>query len=245
MNLRSIALVTSFFALSTEAFFISERRSTGRPSTHAKAAPHHQHQTDHDEVETSESTRRRALLFQKFPLALSTAGMSAAVTLLSTTPPAWAAESSQSALFQPNPLTNGFLEQIRIWEQAEADNLKYGGELARGDAGNKGQVSAYPRLLVPILVVAQELGAVSRAVQTGGPTTQYAEALQILRQSKYEKVEFKRVFNAFADNIYYADPDRANLYLAGGGACVRACYDGLVAICDHSSACLTLFFNVF
>ena len=152
--------------------------------------------------------------------------MSAAVTLLSTTPPAWAAESSQSALFQPNPLTNGFLEQIRIWEQAEADNLKYGGELARGDAGNKGQVSAYPRLLVPILVVAQELGAVSRAVQTGGPTTQYAEALQILRQSKYEKVEFKRVFNAFADNIYYADPDRANLYLAGGGACVP--HDGLL-----------------
>jgi hypothetical protein len=24
------------------------------------------------------------------------------------------------------------------------------------------------------------------------------------------------MFNAFADNIYYSDPDRANLYLAGG-----------------------------
>jgi hypothetical protein len=232
MNLRSIALVTSLLVLSIEAFFVSERRSTGSPTNNdaqivafsSRHAPqhHHVHPTDHDKAETSESTRRRVLLLQKFPLAFTTAGLStAAVTLWSTAPPAWAADSSQSALFQPNPLTNGFLEQIRIWEQAEADNLKYGGELARGDAGNKGQVSAYPKLLVPILVVARELGTVARAVQTGGPT-QYAEALQILRQSKYDKVEFKRVFNAFADNIYYADPDRANLYLAGGGACLHA-----------------------
>jgi hypothetical protein len=26
----------------------------------------------------------------------------------------------------------------------------------------------------------------------------------------------KKTFNAFSDNIYYSDPDRANLYLGGG-----------------------------
>ncbi len=29
-------------------------------------------------------------------------------------------------------------------------------------------------------------------------------------------MNFKKAFNAFADNIYYSDPDRANLYLGGG-----------------------------
>ena len=41
-------------------------------------------------------------------------------------------------------------------------------------------------------------------------------AQEILSQPKYQTKELKRIFNAFADNIYYSDPDRANLYLAGG-----------------------------
>ena len=51
------------------------------------------------------------------------------------------------------------LEQIRIWEQAEADELKYGGELQPGDA-EKLQSNSYPRLLVPILVISDELKTV-------------------------------------------------------------------------------------
>jgi hypothetical protein len=38
----------------------------------------------------------------------------------------------------------------------------------------------------------------------------------VLSQPQYQSKELKRIFNAFADNIYYSDPDRANLYLAGG-----------------------------
>jgi hypothetical protein len=123
-------------------------------------------------------------------------------------------DNKNDALFKPNPLTSNFLEQLRIWEQAEADNLKYGGELAPGDAGNKGQTGAYPKLLVPILQIANELNQVNAAVQD---RNLYPEAVRILKQTKYEKIEFKKIFNAFADNIYYSDPDRANLYLGGGG----------------------------
>ena len=151
-----------------------------------------------------------------------------------------ATSNSNSPLFQPQPLTNSVLEQIRIWEQAEADNLKYGGELERGNAGNKGQTSAYPQLLVPILVMAQELDTISQIVAVGNKekpgeaSRYYAELKHILDQPKYNKIEFKRVFNAFADNIYYSDPDRANLYLAGGGACRCCCCCGFV-ISQHTA----------
>lgn len=122
------------------------------------------------------------------------------------------------ALFKANPLTNSVLEQIRIWEQAEADNLKYGGELERGDAGNRGQTGAYPRLLVPILQMAYELETVNAAVQQ---RARYPDAVAILKEPSYNKIAFKKIFNQFSDNIYYSDPDRANLYLGGGGTCIR------------------------
>jgi hypothetical protein len=123
--------------------------------------------------------------------------------------------AADSALFRPNPLINPVLEQFRIWDQEYADNIKYGGELERGDAGNKGKVDAYPRLLVPILDMADDLDRVHQAVMDGRST--FPLAITILQQPKFTKTEFKKVFNAYADNIYYSDPDRANLYLAGGG----------------------------
>jgi hypothetical protein len=125
------------------------------------------------------------------------------------------APAADSALFRPNPLINPVLEQFRIWDQEYADNIKYGGELERGDAGNKGKVDAYPRLLVPILDMADDLDRVNKAVMDGRST--FPLAITILQQPKFTKTEFKKVFNAYADNIYYSDPDRANLYLAGGG----------------------------
>jgi hypothetical protein len=118
-------------------------------------------------------------------------------------------------LFRPNPLTNKVLEQIRIWEQAEADNLKYGGELEGGDTGKRGSTSAYAQLLVPVLAIAAELESIDRSLRSGG-RGQMLEAQLILDQPKYAKVNFKKIFNAYGDNIYYTDPDRANLYLGGG-----------------------------
>ena len=102
-------------------------------------------------------------------------------------------------------------------EQAEADNLKYGGELEAGDAGNKGKVSAYPSLLVPILKIEQDLAKVKNLVYEKTPTA-WKEALAILQADRFEKITFKKTFNKYGDNIYYSDPDRANLYLGGGAA---------------------------
>jgi hypothetical protein len=134
----------------------------------------------------------------------------------------------------PTEFTNRIMEQIRIWEQDEADQIQYHGELERGDAGNHGKVEAYPSLLVPILQIDQQLQHIQQLlVATPGldpPTTtgsgvrddrrrmdQYATVMDILQQPQYDIIAFKRIFNAYADNIYYSDPDRANVYLGGGG----------------------------
>ncbi len=101
-------------------------------------------------------------------------------------------------------------------EQAEADNIKYDGELEAGDAGNKGKVGAYPRLLIPILIIDRELEEVRGLVRDENRPSSWQKALAILEGTKYEKVAFKKIFNAYGDNIYYNDPDRANLYLGGG-----------------------------
>lgn len=127
---------------------------------------------------------------------------------------------ARDELFRPNPLTNPVLEQLRILEQAEKDTIQYKGELEKGNAGNKGKVDAYPSLLVPILKIDQELKEVRSLVRSGGDTKPSQEALSkalaILQQPTYEKINFKKTFNRYGDNIYYSDPDRANLYLGGG-----------------------------
>lgn len=46
--------------------------------------------------------------------------------------------------------------------------------------------------------------------------TAFKKADAIIEQPIFDKINFKKAFNAFADNIYYSDPDRANLYLGGG-----------------------------
>lgn len=128
--------------------------------------------------------------------------------------------NARDELFRPNPLTNPVLEQLRILEQVEKDNVQYGGELERGDAGNKGKTDAYPSLLVPILKIDNELTQIRTIVHSGGESMPSKEAmsqaLTILQQPTYEKINFKKTFNRYGDNIYYSDPDRANMYLGGG-----------------------------
>ena len=127
------------------------------------------------------------------------------------------ASSARDEIFRANPLTNPALEQIRIWEQAEADELKYGGELERGDAGNKGKVDAYPLMLVPILGISNDLDRIDQLVfKESSVMDAWKEARQILSKPEYEKSAFKKIFNRYGDNIYYSDPDRANVYLGGG-----------------------------
>ena len=139
-------------------------------------------------------------------------GASGSLALVTSTPRIAVAKDE---LFRPNPLTNRVLEQIRIREQAEADNMKYGGELEGGDTGKKTSTSAYASLLVPILEIAAELETVDRILRKEDRKA-LGDIGEILQQSKYDKVQFKKTFNAYGDNIYYSDPDRANVYLGGG-----------------------------
>ena len=143
-------------------------------------------------------------------------GAVSVASLVSVATPA----NARDELFRPNPLTNPVLEQLRILEQAEKDNIQYSGELEKGDAGNKGKVDAYPSLLVPILKIDADLNDVRSLVRSGGDSKPSKEAmskaLTILQQPVYDKINFKKTFNRYGDNIYYSDPDRANLYLGGG-----------------------------
>lgn len=86
-----------------------------------------------------------------------------------------------------------------------------------GDAGNKGKVSAYPSFLVPILKIEQDLAEVKTLVNEGTPDA-WTKALKILQTERFDKVNFKKTFNKYGDNIYYSDPDRANAYLGGGAS---------------------------
>ena len=141
-----------------------------------------------------------------------------------TSVPSSASAASDDRLFRPNPLLNPVLEQLRIWEQVDKDNMKYGGELEAGDAGNKGKVDAYPTLLVPILKIDQELNEINTLVHSGDNNNNsnkpskdaMSKALTILQSPTYDKITFKKTFNKYGDNIYYSDPDRANAYLGGG-----------------------------
>lgn len=160
------------------------------------------------------STKRR-VLFQSVTTLLTTA------TVTTVLHPS--AAGAESDLFKPNPLTNKGLEQLRIWNQDEADNIKYGGELDSG-SNKPGAFETYVDLLQPILGVQSDLATINQLVDSkiGSSTTKedyvavFQEIKRILSQGIFDKIQFKKAFNAFADNIYYSDPDRANLYLGGG-----------------------------
>lgn len=143
-----------------------------------------------------------------------------------------AINNNNNDLFRPNPLTNPILEQLRIWNQDEVDNIKYNGELTSGSAGRlDGGLEQYKQLLQPILLVEYNLVTIDSLLQknneqnsTDGSkkdnekyTTLLTAINNILSTPILaDKIIFKKSFNAFADNIYYSDPDRANLYLGGG-----------------------------
>lgn len=114
-------------------------------------------------------------------------------------------------------MTNKALEQLRVWDQDYADNVKYGGELAPGSP--KGR-DAYAQLLVPILAIQADVERVHQLTSSSSSSSPDAaalrECLRLLERPRFDKTNFKKIFNAFADNIYYSDPDRANAYLAGG-----------------------------
>ena len=138
-----------------------------------------------------------------------------------------------------NPLQARFLEKLRILLQDEADATQYGGELAPG-----GPPVGLPYLsLVPIVqmqsvlvrsreAVADRLGSNPNPNPSPRPSPspnpsptptatpnrkQWPALITLLSTGQFETIEFKRIFNQFSDNIYYAsDTTEANVYLLGG-----------------------------
>jgi len=140
-------------------------------------------------------------------------GASSLLGVAATNPPQAANAQGDPRLFKPNPLANRALEQIRIWDQTYADDIKYGGELEKGDAGKRATTNTYANLLVPIVILSQDLSKVNAMVLD---RSKWQEALTLLSTPQFQKLQFMKIFNAYADNIYYKDTDRANLYLGGG-----------------------------
>ncbi|KAL7525414.1 hypothetical protein ACHAXR_000993 [Thalassiosira sp. AJA248-18] len=232
LPLKSLSLALLAGCHSVAAFAPSPTLLT--PTTISFTSPHspqslrtinsNLHACNNDENTSSSSAtninRRNALQ------TLSLAFLSSAVAVSSSPQPAEAAPSSSSELFKPNPLTNPVLEKMRILNQDEADNIKYGGELESGSAKAPAEFDQYVALLLPILAVEQDLSTVDQLLNNNDssskPTTKedytilFEKINKVLSKSQFDKINFKKAFNAFADNIYYSDPDRANLYLGGG-----------------------------
>ena len=103
-----------------------------------------------------------------------------------------------------------WLEQLRVVLQDEADNLQYGGELAPG-----GPPSAVPALLlVPIVQMEATLAKLEPSI---ADETKWDALMAVITSPPFEAREFKRIFNAYSDNIYYASgSSEANAYLLGG-----------------------------
>jgi hypothetical protein len=190
-------------------FFLNERRNSladdqEEPTISTTKTP------------SSLNVERRRVLFQFVTSSLL------AVISATALVPSGVAQAASSDLFKSNPLTNSALEKIRIWNQDEVDNIKYGGELESGSA-KPGAFQQYVDLLQPILGVKSDLDNINQLISNNDKLSTKEEYVamfdnvnQLLSHEIFDKINFKKAFNAFADNIYYSDPDRANVYLGGG-----------------------------
>lgn len=100
----------------------------------------------------------------------------------------------------PKFLKNPVLEAIRKIDQADPDT----------EFQNVNKVI----LLVPIVDIVKDIESVSKLITEN--VDDLAKANDILMNKKFDTAPFKKTFNRYSDNIYYSDPERANIYLAGG-----------------------------
>ena len=156
-------------------------------------------------------TRRRALRAVFHGAAL--AGAPAAALVAAPAAPAAAREAGgdfpllSEGAAKRTPLTSKPLEWLRVADQREADETL--GELA-----DPGAAQTAARLAEVV-----RLGDALRALGADlGTAPGWRRARAALAAPAFQPKAFKRAFNAYSDNVYYAkaDPDRANLYLLGG-----------------------------
>ncbi|KAL3805721.1 hypothetical protein HJC23_005965 [Cyclotella cryptica] len=215
-------IIVSWLAIPGTSFhgpasFTNLHKSTSIPPSNAASSSRPVVTTNYDCTNDNNVNiyRSRRELIRKIPLLLP---LSMAILIHPTQ-----VNAASSDLFKPNPLTNPVLEKIRIWNQDEVDNLQYNGELATASNGPT-PFDSYVQLLQPILAVERDILTLDQLLlvllredpNDSVTTTTLQKMDNILSQPNLDKRNFKKAFNAFADNIYYSDPDRANLYLGGG-----------------------------
>ena len=111
-----------------------------------------------------------------------------------------------------NGLQNKWLEKLRIVLQDSADDISYGGELAPG-----GPPSAKPELLLAAIV--QMEATLKKLAPMLADQSKWDAARLTVSTGPFAPLEFKRIFNAYSDNIYYTtESSEANAYLLGGAS---------------------------
>ena len=159
------------------------------------------------------------------PIALLTSTVAAAISRRAVV--TCGASSCAAAALLPTPAiaTNAFappperkglqsrwLESVRIFLQDEADAVQYGGQEALAPGGPP---AANPGLrLIPIVQMQATLRKAAPMVED---FEQWSTLRQLVTTGSFETREFKRIFNLYADNIYYtSETAEANAYLLGG-----------------------------
>lgn len=105
-----------------------------------------------------------------------------------------------------------WLEKVRILLQDEADAIQYGGQEGLAPGGPPSSVPALQ--LIPIV---QMQAALKELQPKLADFDNWDSVLLVLERAPFETVALKRIFNAYADNIYYVSGDEsANAYLLGG-----------------------------
>ena len=122
-------------------------------------------------------------------------------------------QANEVVVEKRNILTNKLLEGIRIANQADYDN-KYS-DAAVDQAVKADDNSKLVLLLIPIINIKNDLQMISDLISQPSYAS-LSKAHIVLDSSSYDTKQLKKIFNRYADNIYYSDPDRANLYLGGG-----------------------------
>ena len=184
------ALAFSPTPISSLLNFIPSAESSASCDTTTRLSARRDDYNDNDDDSTiSIDTMNRRNAIQRFAVAF--------ISTTTATIPQFANAAGDPNLFKPNPLTNKALEQLRILNQDEVDNIKYGGELESG-AAKPSELNQYIELLQPILEVDSGLEQVDKLLLTSKSSTKedylslFQQIDKLLSNSLFDKINFKK-----------------------------------------------------
>ena len=212
--------------ISSQLNFIPTESSTSCDTITRLSARRNISDNNEDDSIISIDTINRRNAIQRFAVALTSTTIA--------TPQLAANAAGDPNLFKPNPLTNKALEQLRILNQDEVDNIKYGGELESG-AAKPSELNQYIELLQPILEVESGLEQVDKLLLSSKSTSSSKEDYlslfhqidKLLSNSLFDKINFKKGKIVYVHIL--AVPRSIALYLAPSNTLLSI--DSLQCIC--------------